>query len=209
MSTLRRVEVPRAMVTKAPGVPGEPGPMAEVAGTISDVTGSVPPFSRKPISGVAGSVAAAPLTNAPTVLVVEDEEDSVILLENAFRKAQFANPVHRVSHGALAMEYLSNAIDPKKRSVPLPALVLLDLKLPLVSGLEVLQWIRSHPVLHSLVVIVFTSSTEPKDIAEAYRGGANSYLVKPTTVNALKELAIEIRNYWLRLNVPPNEPLAQ
>lgn len=152
--------------------------------------------------------APRPMTNVPTVLVVEDEDDSVILLENAFRKAQFANPVHRVSHGALAMEYLSNAIDAKKRTVPLPALVLLDLKLPLVSGLEVLRWIRSHPVLHSLVVIVFTSSTEPKDIAEAYRAGANSYLVKPTTVNALKELAMEIRNYWLRLNVPPNEPVS-
>lgn len=152
--------------------------------------------------------APRPMTNVPTILVVEDEEDSVILLENAFRKAQFANPVHRVSHGALAMEYLSNAIDAKKRTVPLPALVLLDLKLPLVSGLEVLRWIRGHPVLHSLVVIVFTSSTEPKDIAEAYRAGANSYLVKPTTVNALKELAMEIRNYWLRLNVPPNEPVS-
>jgi two-component system response regulator len=146
------------------------------------------------------------MTNAPTILVVEDEEDSIILLENAFRKAQFINPVHRVSHGALAMEYLANAIDAKKRSVPLPALVLLDLKLPLVSGLEVLRWIRTHPVLHALIVIVFTSSTEPKDIADAYRAGANSYLVKPTTVNALKEVALEIRNYWLRLNVPPNEP---
>ena len=146
------------------------------------------------------------MTNAPTILIVEDEEDSVVLLENAFRKAQFVHPVHRVSHGALAMEYLTNAIDPKKLTVPLPALVLLDLKLPLVSGLEVLRWIRAHPVLHSLIVIVFTSSTEPKDIAEAYRAGANSYLVKPTTVGALKEIALEIRNYWLRLNVPPNEP---
>lgn len=146
------------------------------------------------------------MTNVPTILVVEDEDDSIVLLENAFRKAQYVNPVHRVSHGALAMEYLSNAIDARKRAVPLPALVLLDLKLPLVSGLELLRWIRQHPQLHSLIVIVFTSSTEPKDIAEAYRAGANSYLVKPTTVNALKEVALEIKNYWLRLNVPPNDP---
>jgi two-component system, response regulator len=165
------------------------------------------PSKTLPCTGRPGE-AVAPMTNVPTILVVEDEEDSVILLENAFRKAQFANPVHRVSHGALAMEYLSNAVDTKKRSVPLPALVLLDLNLPLVSGLELLRWIRAHPVLHSIVVIVFTSSTEPKDIAAAYRAGANSYLVKPTTVNALKELAVEIRNYWLRLNVPPNEPFS-
>lgn len=144
------------------------------------------------------------MTNVPTILVVEDEDDSVTLLENAFRKAQFVNPVHRVSHGALAMEYLTNATDAKKKNVPLPALVLLDLKLPLVSGLEVLRWIRAHPALRSLIVIVFTSSTAPKDIEEAYRAGANSYLVKPTTINALKELAVELRNYWLRLNVPPN-----
>ncbi len=144
------------------------------------------------------------MTNVPTILVVEDEEDSVALLENAFRKAQFVNPVHRVSHGALAMEYLSNAADAKKKTVPLPVLVLLDLKLPLVSGIELLRWIRAHPVLRSLVVIVLTSSTAPKDISEAYEAGANSYLVKPTTVGALRELAAEIRNYWLRLNVPPN-----
>lgn len=146
------------------------------------------------------------VTNAPTILVVEDEDDSVLLLETAFRKAQFNSPVHRVSHGALAMEYLSNAISHKKRAVPLPALILLDLKLPLVSGLELLKWIRAHPVLHSLIVIIFTSSTEPNDIAEAYRAGANSYLVKPTSLTTLIELAAGIRSYWLRLNVPPNEP---
>jgi CheY-like chemotaxis protein len=146
------------------------------------------------------------MTNAPTILVVEDEEDSVLLLESAFRKAQYSNPVHRVSHGALAMEYLSQVVLDRHRAVPLPAFVLLDLKLPLVSGLEVLKWIRDHPLLHSLIVIIFTSSAEPRDIAEAYRAGANSYLVKPTNLSTLTELAIGIRSYWLRLNVPPTEP---
>lgn len=145
------------------------------------------------------------MTNAPTILVVEDEEDSVLLLESAFRKAHFSHPVHRVSHGALAVEYLSNSVA-KDRKVPLPVLVLLDLKLPLVSGLEVLKWIRAHPLLHSLVVLIFTSSTEPADIAEAYRAGANSYLVKPTSLHALTELAAGLRSYWLQLNVPPNVP---
>jgi two-component system response regulator len=112
--------------------------------------------------------------------------------------------VHRVAHGALAMEYLANAA--KERTVPLPALVLLDLKLPLVSGLEVLKWIRAHPLLHSLIVVVFTSSTEPSDIAQAYQTGANSYLVKPSSLNTLTELANGLRSYWLRLNVPPVEP---
>ena len=146
------------------------------------------------------------MTNAPTILVVEDEEDSVLLLESAFRKAQFTNPVHRVSHGGLAMEYLAQAVSVKDRPVPFPAFVLLDLKLPLVSGLEVLKWIRAHSLLHSLIVIIFTSSAEPHDITEAYRAGANSYLVKPTNLSTLTELAIGIRSYWLRLNVPPTEP---
>ena len=146
------------------------------------------------------------MTNAPTILVVEDEDDAVLLLESAFRKAQFSNPVHRVAHGALALEYLSQAVSAKDRPVPFPALVLLDLKLPLVSGIEVLKWIRAHPLLHSLIVIIFSSSAEPSDIAEAYRAGANSYLVKPTNLGTLTELASGIRNYWLRLNVPPAEP---
>jgi two-component system, response regulator len=146
------------------------------------------------------------MTNAPAILVVEDEDDSVLLLESAFRKAQFSNPVHHVSHGARAIEYLSQAVSDKHRPVPLPAFVLLDLKLPLVSGLQVLKWIRDHSLLHSLIVIVFTSSAEPRDITEAYRAGANSYLVKPTNLSTLTELAIGIRSYWLRLNVPPNVP---
>jgi CheY-like chemotaxis protein len=145
------------------------------------------------------------MTNSPTILVVEDEEDSVLLLESAFRKAQFSNPVHRVSHGALAIEYLTQAVA-KNHPVPLPALILLDLKLPLVSGIEVLKWIRAHPLLHSRLVIIFTSSAEPRDINEAYRAGANSYLVKPTNLSSLTELAIGLRSYWLRLNVPPNDP---
>jgi len=163
------------------------------------------PGTAKPCRQFDDASESADMTNAPTILVVEDEEDSVLLLESAFRKAHFSHPVHRVSHGALAIEYLSNAVT-KDRKVPLPALVLLDLKLPLVSGVEVLKWIRAHPLLHSLVVIVFTSSTEPHDIAEAYKAGANSYLVKPTSLNTLTELAAGLRNYWLRLNIPPNEP---
>lgn len=143
------------------------------------------------------------MTSAPTILLVEDEEDSVVLLESAFRKAQFSNPVHRVSHGALALEYLAHSAGAAAGVTP-PCLVLLDLKLPLVSGIEVLRWIRQHPSLHSLIVIVFTSSTEPRDIAEAYRSGANSYLVKPSNLSTLTELALGIRSYWLRLNVPPN-----
>ncbi len=115
----------------------------------AEPVGAAGPRHLQKLAAPSAQVLTAAGTNVPTILLVEDEDDSVLLLESAFRKAQFTNPVHRVSHGALAMEYLGNAVSPRKRSVPLPAIVLLDLKLPLVSGLEVLKWIRAHPVLHS------------------------------------------------------------
>src|SRR5215212_2355150 len=89
-----------------------------------------PPFEGKSTPRFSPRPEVREMSNVPTILVVEDEEDSVLLLESAFRKAHFANPVHRVSHGALAIEYLSQSVSAKNRPVPLPALVLLDLKLP-------------------------------------------------------------------------------
>ncbi len=162
------------------------------------------PAKRLHQPGRRSSLAA--MSNVPTILVVEDEEDAVLLLKSAFCTTQSAHPVHRVSHGALALEYLAQAVAAKHRPVPLPALVLLDLTLPLVPRIEVLKWIRAHPQLHSLILMVFTSSTEPRDIGEACRAGANSCLVKPGNLSNLTEVALGLRSYWLRLNVPPNEP---
>ena len=144
------------------------------------------------------------MTNAPTILVVEDEEDSVLLLESAFRRAQFSNPVHRVSHGALAMEYLSQAVA-KNQPVPLPALVLLDLKLPLVSGIEVLKWIREREEFDCLPVIVFSSSREDTDMKRAYSLGANSFLVKSSDNTQLGNIAKSLVEYWLKFNEMPRD----
>jgi two-component system response regulator len=104
------------------------------------------------------------------------------------------------------MEYLSQAVSSKSRPVPLPALLLLELQLPRVSGLGVRRWVRALPLLPAWRVSGFTSSAQPRGSADAYRAGANSYLVKPTNLSTLTELAIGIRSYWMRLNVPPNEP---
>jgi len=109
--------------------------------------------------------------------------------------------VYVVSDGEQAIEYLSGNGEIKDRSLyPFPALVFLDLKLPFKSGHEVLEWIRGEAELDELVVVVLTSSDEPSDIARAYKLGANSYLVKPPSLEQLRDLAKSFKWYWLKYN---------
>jgi CheY-like chemotaxis protein len=117
----------------------------------------------------------------------------------AFRKAKVTAGLEVVSDGDKAIAALENG------SVP-PACVLLDIKLPTISGLDVLAWIRHQPRFKRLPVIILTSSLLPEDINRAYDLGANSYLVKPTDLADLVDLARTIEQYWLRLNTPPAAP---
>ncbi len=137
----------------------------------------------------------------PRILHVEDNADDVMLLALAFRKAGISVKLDVASDG-------SKAIAALKRSMSAPSItcVLLDLKLPTVSGLEVLAWIRSQPVLKRLPVIMFTSSLLPEDINQAYDLGANSYLVKPPELDSLIAMARTIDLYWLRTNTHPSLP---
>lgn len=139
------------------------------------------------------------MPNTRPVLVVEDEEDSVILLERAFKKAAVVNPIRAVSDGVQAIDYLSKL----STGSSAPVITLLDLKMPRKGGIDVLNWVRAHPELKSLVIIVFTSSKQKDDIERAYRAGANSYLVKPTSMNDLTELVADVRDYWFKHNQPP------
>ncbi len=142
------------------------------------------------------------------ILVVEDEPDAITLLRHAFAKSGILNPVQTVHSGDEAIAYLSSQGRYADRTAfPLPRFVLLDLKLPRCSGHEVLEWIRAQPHLRSLPVIVFTSSKERTDVARAYAAGANSYLVKPSSLGGLIELATAFRNYWLLHNEPAPIPL--
>ncbi len=130
------------------------------------------------------------MTPANAILLVEDNEDDVFLMQHALAGAGVANPVRVVENGQEAIDYLAGAGEYQDRvRHPLPVIVFLDLKLPLVSGHEVLAWIRSQPARESLVVIVLTSSDEPSDVRRAYALGANSYLVKPLDARQLIELA--------------------
>jgi len=141
------------------------------------------------------------MTTNRAILLVEDNEDDVFLMRRALKAAQISNPLQIVEDGKQAIDYLSGCGPYADRAqFPFPALVFLDLKLPIKGGLEVLDWIRKQPELDNLVVLVLTSSNEPSDLKRAYTLGANSYLVKPPTADQLLDLAKAFKWYWLEFN---------
>jgi len=139
-----------------------------------------------------------------TILLVEDEEHDVFFLKNAFKEVGIRNPLQVAEDGQEAMDYLSGRGEYADRArFPLPCLTLIDLKLPRVMGLEVLKWMRAQPGLKTLLVIIFTSSRLRPDIERAYELGANAYLVKPSSLPELREIATGIKQFWLELNHGP------
>lgn len=140
-----------------------------------------------------------------TILLVEDDTNDVLLIGRAFRKANIANPIQVVSDGEAAVRYLSGEEAYADRDrYPLPMLMLLDLKLPRRSGLEVLEWVRQQPKLRRIPVVVLTSSRENIDVNRAYDLGANSYLVKPVAFDGLLNMVKALNQYWLIINESPN-----
>ena len=138
-----------------------------------------------------------------TILQVEDDQNDVFFLKRALQKAEVAHRIRVVNDGREAINYLKGAGRfADREQFPLPGLVLLDLKLPRVMGLEVLKWIRQESGL-SLVVVVLTSSSEDSDVASAYRLGANGFLIKPSEASQLVEMAKAIKDFWLTFNVLP------
>jgi len=149
------------------------------------------------------------MTNGITVLLVEDDPDDVFFLRDAFKKIGMADALRVVRDGEEAVAYLLGEAAYADRSLhPLPALVLLDLKLPRKSGLEVLEWRRGRPELMRIPVIVLTSSQSEDDMNKAYEFGANSYLVKPISSDAQLDMVKAIQGYWTALNKVPSPPAA-
>jgi CheY-like chemotaxis protein len=143
------------------------------------------------------------------ILQVDDDPNDIFLLEHAMKKMGVMNPIQVVTDGQQAMDYLRGAgkfADRKK--FPLPCLVLLDLKLPYVMGLEVLRGIRAQPG-RALTVIILTASAENADIEAAYRLGANGFLTKPTEANKLREMVKAIKDFWLTHNTLPQETTSE
>ena len=124
-----------------------------------------------------------------SILLVEDNEDDVFAFKWAFKKTQIETDLRVVTDGQRALDYLgaaSNSNDPE--SFPMPALVFLDLKLPYVSGHEILEWMKSKPELQSIPVVILSGSDEERDHELAGKNGAQAYLVKPATPDQLKSL---------------------
>lgn len=139
-----------------------------------------------------------------TVLLVEDESSDAELLIRAFRKAGVQNPIRHLNHGDAALFYLQGAAPYMDREQhPLPVLILLDLRLPGMSGLELLRWLRQQKDLRRIPVLVLTSETDPGYIKAAYDAGANSYLLKPPAPEEIDRIVDLISNYWLKLNEFP------
>ena len=137
-----------------------------------------------------------------TILVADDDSNDVFLLKRAFLKAHVDVHVEFVRDGEQVIRYLKAG--DHKDETPMPELLLLDLKMPRVNGFEVLEWIRRQPGLKRLLIIVLTSSDEPRDINRAYDLGANSYLVKPCSIEHLTSIAEYLYNYWINLNRRPD-----
>ena len=136
------------------------------------------------------------------ILLVEDNPDDVELTLRAFRKRNLANEivVARDGEEALAILFQSGKESPRHRVVDL---ILLDLKLPKVDGLEVLRQVKNNPETQPIPVIVLTSSKEENDLAESYRLGANSYIRKPVNFDKFTEVVMQLDLYWLLLNEAP------
>ena len=138
------------------------------------------------------------------VLLVDDNADDVLLMTRAFSATAITVPLRVLSDGAAAIEYLSGAGEYADRAAhPLPALMLLDLKMPRISGFAVLDWLRQQPALKRLPVVVLTSSSQEMDVNRAYDLGANSYIVKPSGLQHIAQVAKEIEAYWLKWNQRP------
>jgi CheY-like chemotaxis protein len=131
------------------------------------------------------------------ILLAEDREDEVLLTRRAFRQANVLNPLQVVPDGEEAIAYLEgNGKYANREEYPLPGLLLLDLKMPRKDGFEVLHWIRHHPQLRPLRVVVLTSSDHTSDVNRAYELGANSFLVKPVSFRQFVEMTQALHTYW-------------
>jgi len=136
-----------------------------------------------------------------TILLVDDDENDVLFITMALQKAGASCAIHVAADGQEALDYLKGQGKFANRSeFPIPSLVLLDLKLPQVPGLEVLKQLRERPEYDGVIVIVLTSSRHPNDIQSAYRLRANAYLCKPSGLEKLAPIAQVIKDFWLTHN---------
>lgn len=139
-----------------------------------------------------------------TILLIEDDPSDAALIQRAFQKIGVQNPIAMVSHGDTALAYLEGINEYADRiKFPLPILIILDLKLPGMSGLQLLKWIRTKKELRLIPVVVLTGSSDNSQVQAAYEAGANSYLLKPANRDEIIRIVELLEHYWIEHNVPP------
>ena len=132
-----------------------------------------------------------------TILIAEDNEDYALILQHAIKSNGWANPVRILRHGKEVIQYLSGEGEYADRARhPFPSVMFLDVKMPLASGFDVLQWMRGHPACSVLPTMMLSSSEDEKDVRLAFELGANAYFVKPATLNELKKMLQAIYDFW-------------
>ncbi|MFZ5481154.1 MAG: response regulator [Myxococcota bacterium] len=140
------------------------------------------------------------MTDGAPVLLVDDSPDDRFLAVTCWTRAAIPNPLVSLEDGQKAIDYLAG-----RGTAGLPALVLLDLKMPVRNGFEVLAWMRARDACRRVPVIMMTASELPGDVEKAYDLGANSFVVKPSSIEDLVELFRALNAWWLRVNVFPPE----
>lgn len=143
------------------------------------------------------------MTTLKRILLAEDDPNDVELTLKALARHHLSNEVQVVGDGAEALDYLYRRGAYADRPVNHPLLVLLDIKMPRVDGVEVLRQIKSDPNLRIIPVVILTSSAEERDLMESYRLGANAYVVKPVDFHAFADAVSEIGLFWSLVNEPP------
>lgn len=138
------------------------------------------------------------------ILLVDDNKMDIALTLDAFREARLLNQIHVAHNGQEALEYLNGIGQFEDRDkYPLPNIILLDLKMPGIDGIEVLKRVKTTPTIKRIPIIILTSSKQEGDRALSYDLGANSYLVKPISFNGFIDVVTKITEYWISLNVEP------
>ncbi len=144
------------------------------------------------------------MADRAVILLVEDQEDDVILIRKAFELGQILSPLFVVRSGEEARAYLAGEGKYLNREeYPLPDLMLLDIKMPGSDGFDVLRWVRAQSGFSSLVVVMLTSSDRVYDVNQAYKLGANSFLVKPLDFENYIQTCHVLKQYWLHVNKRP------
>lgn len=141
-----------------------------------------------------------------SILLVEDDADDEALILRSLRKSRVSNGILVARDGVEALDFLFGT-GPREASGPLkPSVVLLDIKLPKIDGLQVLEQIRQNPITKDQPVVILTSSDEEKDLVRSYELGVNSYVRKPVDFGKFSQAVTELGLYWLLLNQPPPGP---